>query len=102
MTIELYANEVVTKAGDAQYMETDNKVKGKLILTNQRIYFKPFTVNGTDYNMEIQPNEIRELMPFKTGMFSQDGLNLITKEGKELKFKVKNRDAWSQMINRMC
>ncbi len=102
MTIELYANEVVTKASDAQYIITNDSIKGKLILTNQRIYFKPLTDNGNGYNLEIQPKEIRELMPFKTGMFFQDGLNLITKEGKELKFKVKNRDTWSQMINRMC
>ena len=102
MTIELYANEVVTKAGNAQYMEIDNQVKGKLILTNQRIYFRPFTDKKNGFNMEIEPKDIRELMYFKTKMFFQNGLNLVTKEGKELKFIVKNRDSWSQMINKMC
>lgn len=102
MTIALYANEVVTKAGNAQYLNIDNQVKGKLILTNQRIYFKQLadTVNGL--NIEIEPKEIRELMYFKTRMIFQNGLSLITKEGKELKFIVKDRDSWSQMINRMC
>jgi hypothetical protein len=102
MTIELYANEVVTKAGNAQYVNTEDQVKGKLILTNQRIYFKPSTVKKNGYNLEIEPKDIQELMYFKTRMFLQNGLNLVTKEGKELKFIVKNRDAWSQMINRMC
>ena len=102
MTIELYANEVVTKAGNAQYIELDNQVKGKLILTNQRIYFKPLTDKQNGYNLEIEPKDIQELMYFKTRMFLQNGLNLITKQGKELRFIVKNRDSWSQMINRMC
>lgn len=102
MTIELYANEVVTKAGDAQYINLGNQVKGKLILTNQRIYFRPL-INGSEcLNLEIQPKEIHELLYFKTRMFLQNGLNLVTKEGKELKFIVKNRDSWSQMINKMC
>lgn len=102
MTIELYANEVVTKAGNAQYVNPDQQVKGKLILTNQRIYFKPLTKKKNGFNLEIEPKDIKELMYFKTRIFLQNGLNLITKEGKELKFIVKNRDSWSQMINKMC
>lgn len=102
MTIALYANEVVTKAGNAQYINIDNQVKGKLILTNQRIYFKQLADKVNGLNLEIEPKEIRELMYFKTRMIFQNGLSLITKEGKELKFIVKDRDSWSQMINRMC
>ncbi|MBU1011607.1 MAG: hypothetical protein KKG99_01260 [Bacteroidetes bacterium] len=102
MTIALYANEVVTKAGNAQYLNTDNQVKGKLILTNQRLYFKQLADKVNGLNIEIEPKEIRELMYFKTRMIFQNGLSLITKEGKELKFIVKDRDSWSQMINRMC
>ncbi|PKP35199.1 MAG: hypothetical protein CVU00_03575 [Bacteroidetes bacterium HGW-Bacteroidetes-17] len=102
MTIALYANEVVTKAGNAQYLNIDNQVKGKLILTNQRLYFKQLADKVNGLNIEIEPKEIRELMYFKTRMIFQNGLSLITKEGKELKFIVKDRDSWSQMINRMC
>lgn len=102
MTIELYANEVVTKAGDAQFLVTDNHVKGKLILTNQRMYFKTSMEEQTKFNLEIEPEEIRELLYFKTKMFFPNGLNIVTKEGEELKFTVKNRDSWSLMINKMC
>lgn len=101
MVVDLKANEVVTKAGDVQFFAPESQVKGKLILTNQRIYFKSKEDNYREYNMEIQPSDIRELMYFKTKMFIQNGLNLVTKNGLQLKFVVKNRDSWSQMINKM-
>ena len=101
MTIDLYANEVVTKAGDAQYIFIDKQIKGKLILTNQRIYFKALNETKVEHNMEIEPKDIQELLYFKTKMFIQNGINVVTKEGKELKFLVKNRNSWTQMINKM-
>ncbi len=101
MVVDLKANEVVTKAGDAQFYAPESQVRGKLILTNQRIYFKSKEENFREYNMEILPGDIRELMYFKTKMFIQNGLNLVTKNGLQLKFVVKNRDSWSQMINKM-
>ena len=102
MVIDLKANEVVTKAGDVQFFAIENQVKGKLILTNQRIYFKTLEDEQKEFNMEIQPEEIRELLYFKTKVLFPNGLSVVTKEGKEIKFVVKNRDSWSQMINRMC
>ena len=101
MVVDLKANEVVTKAGDVQFYAPESQVKGKLILTNQRIYFKSIDSTLNDYNMEILPSDIRELMYFKTKMFLQNGLNLVTRNGMQLRFVVKNRDSWSQMINRM-
>ena len=102
MVIDLKANEVVTKAGDVQFFTEINQVKGKLILTNQRIYFKTLEDEKKELNLEIQPEEIRELLYFKTKVLFPNGLNVVTKDGKEIKFIVKNRDSWSQMINRMC
>jgi len=49
MVIPLKANEVVIKAGDSSYLDDAEKICGKLILTNQRIYF--ITSNG-----HITPN----------------------------------------------
>jgi len=40
MTVKLYPNEVVLKAGDTNQVIENNTVDGKLIVTNQRIYFK--------------------------------------------------------------
>ena len=99
MKIDLKPNEQVIKATDSQYMN-GSTVDGKLILTNQRIYFKPSN-DGTDYNLEIMPLDIREVIPFKTGFFSNKGLNIIQKDGLELNFKLNDRDAWCKLVNQM-
>ncbi len=101
MVVDLKANEVVRKAADVQRFSNDGIIKGKLILTNQRIYFKTSEETKADFNLEIMPTDIKELLYFKTGMFSQNGLTFLTKEGKELKFNVKKRDSWSEVINKM-
>lgn len=100
MVVNLKANEMVTKAGNVKYHSINGDVKGKLILTNQRIYFKS-TENTNGHNMEIMPSEIRELLYFKTGMFSNNGMTVLTKDGQELKFIVKKRNEWSKLINRI-
>lgn len=97
MKIDLKPNEMVVKASDSTYLN-GQKVSGKLILTNQRIYFKSEMIN---YNQEIEPAEIREVIPFKTGFFSDNGLNIVKKDGRELNFKVKDRDTWCKLVNQM-
>ena len=101
MVVDLKANEMVKMAGDVQHLSDNNEVKGKLILTNQRIYFQTLSDEKADFNMEIVPQQIRELIYFKTGLFSANGLTLITKEGKEIRFVVKKRDTWTKLINQM-
>ena len=87
MKIDLKANEMVVKASDTKYLN-GSKVRGKMILTNQRIYFKVKDESQTNYELEITPAEIKEVIPFKTGLFSNDGLNIVTKEGSELTFSI--------------
>lgn len=100
MVVDLKANEIVTKAGDVKYHTNDDQVKGKLIITNQRIYFKTLQTDQKEFNLEIQPEDISELLYFKTKFFLQNGLTLVVKNGTELNFVVKGRDSWSTMINR--
>ena len=40
MTVKLNANEVVLKAGDTNQVIENNTIEGKLIVTNQRLFFK--------------------------------------------------------------
>jgi hypothetical protein len=40
MTVKLNPNEIVLKAGDTNQIVESNTIEGKLIVTNQRIYFK--------------------------------------------------------------
>jgi hypothetical protein len=97
MKIDLKPNEMVVKASNSIFLN-GHKINGKLILTNQRIYFKAEEEN---YNQEIVPGEIEEVIPFKTGFLSNKGLNIVKKDGKELNFKVKDRDTWCKLVNQM-
>jgi len=99
MKVDLKANEVVVKAGDSQHLNGNGNINGKLILTNQRVYFK--SPQDSNYNMEIMPSDIEEVIYFNTGMFSSNGLNIVTKEGSQLKFKIRKRDSWGKAINQM-
>jgi len=102
MRIDMNPNEMVIKAGDGDHVSNGNIIKGKLILTNQRIYFKPETNGQLHTDVEIWPTEIKDVMFYNNRLLFSNGLNIITKDGTENKFLVKNRSDWSEMIVRMC
>ena len=103
MKVDLKPNEVITRAGDANHFINggNEKVKGKLILTNQRIYFKTLQADEEKFNKEIMPGDIEEVMFFNSMMIMPNGLSIITKEGHDLRFLVKKRDEWGKMINKI-
>ncbi len=101
MVVKLKENETVLKASDSNYFNADARVVGKLILTNQRLYFKTLNDNTNHFDFEVLFSQIKEIMFFNTWKIIPNGLILVTKEGKELKFLVKNRDQWGTMINKM-
>ena len=67
MTVKLNANEVVIKAGDTNQIINDNKISGKLIVTNQRIYFKTLDEETAKFNLEILLDH-HELILLKTNI----------------------------------
>ncbi len=101
MVIPLKANEVVVKAGDSAYYADSGKVGGKLILTNQRIYFKASNGYTGKYDLEIIPGEILEVIFFNTMKILPTGLNVVMKSGEERKFSLKKRNEIGAMINKM-
>jgi hypothetical protein len=101
MTVKLNANEVVLKAGDTNQVIENNTIEGKLIVTNQRIYFKTISEETEKFNLEILFDNILEVIYFSKGLFSVKGLNLVTKDGRTLCFPLKKRDEIGQLINRM-
>ncbi len=100
MKVDLKANELVVKAGDSKFLNGKD-VNGKLIATNQRVYFVTKDADDNNYNQEIQPTEIREILPFNSFGIIPNGLNIVTKTGEELRFKVKKRKSWEMLINKM-
>jgi len=101
MTVKLNANEVVLKAGDTNQVIENNTIDGKLIVTNQRIYFKTMDEKTEKFNLEILFDNIKEVIYFSRGLFSVKGLNVVTRDGKTLSFPLKKRDEIGQLINSM-
>jgi len=101
MTVKLYANEVVLKAGNTNRLIENNKVDGKLIVTNQRLYFKTINEETDRFNLEILFENILEVIFFGKGIFSVKGLNVVTRDGKSHCFPLKQRDEIGQLINKM-
>lgn len=101
MTVKLNPNEVVLKAGDTNQLIENNKVDGKLIVTNQRIYFKSLNEHTSHFNFEIMFENIMEVIFYNKNMFLVKGLNVITRDGKSHCFPLKKRDEIGQLINRM-
>jgi hypothetical protein len=102
MTVKLNPNEVVLKAGDTNQVVDNNKIEGKLIVTNQRIYFRTMNEETEKFNLEILFENIREVIYFSSGLlFGTKGLNVVTRDGKTLSFPLKKRDEIGQLINSM-
>jgi hypothetical protein len=101
MTVNLKPNEVVLKAGDTSQVIDQTTVTGKLIVTNQRIYFKTMKDDTARFNLEILFDNILEIIYFNRGLFSAKGLNVITRDGMTYSFPLRERDEFGQLINRM-
>jgi hypothetical protein len=101
MTVSLNANEVVIKAGDTNQIVDNKIVDGKLIVTNQRIYFKSLADGTNIHNLEILFENILEVIFYNKGLFLMKGLNIITRDGKSYAFPLKKRDEFGQLINKM-
>jgi hypothetical protein len=101
MTVKLYANEVVLNAGDTNQVIENNTIEGKLIVTNQRIYFKALKEEMDKFNLEILFDNILEVIFYSKGLFSAKGLNVVTRDGKSHAFPLKKRDEIGQLINKM-
>jgi len=95
----LKSNEIVIKAGNSNYIIDNNSIKGKLILTNQRVYFK--SKNDENFDKEILHHDIKEIIFFNTKFFIPNGLNIISKSGNDLYFTIKNRKSWMVFLNKL-
>ena len=100
MKVDLNANEVVLKAGDSRFYMNNMKVLGKLILTNQRMIFQALSGAENILKLEFDPAYIKEVFNFNNRFILPNGLCLLTKDGKEWKFEIRDRNNWAAMIAR--
>lgn len=102
MKLDLKPNETVLKADNTNFSSMGTHAKGKLILTNQRIYFKNQDDQTTDPGMEILPSQITGVEFYNTWYIFPNGMKFTTHDGQELCFTIKDRNSWSRMITSMC
>lgn len=101
MKPHMQPNEVVLKACNSKHFRDRQSSKGKLVLTNQRLFFWPTSNEGQFSLLEILPQQISELHFFNTLLLIPNGINVITKDGRQNMFSVKERNSWTRMINQM-
>jgi len=101
MVVHLKENEVVVRARTGNHIQQGNKIPGKLIVTNQRVYFYSLESVMEPVKLEIQPEDIRELIFFRTRLVVPNGLNLVLKDGRSLCFHIRKRDELGVLINKM-
>lgn len=101
MKLVLQPNEMILMAGNSQLCQPTRQVNGKLIVTNQRIYFRTLEEEHRGCDREIIPQEISDLIYFNTRWLLPFGLTIITKSGTEHQFIVRNRGEWSKLITKM-
>lgn len=99
--MKLYPNEVVLKAGDTNQLIDNTRIDGKMILTNQRIYFKTLALETEKFNFEILFDNILEVIYFGRGFFAAKGLQIVTRDGRNHSFPLRERDEMGKLINRM-
>ena len=101
MKLTLHPNELILMAGNSQLCEPDKQVHGKLIITNQRIYFRVLKESLIDCNKEIMPEEIGDMIFFNTKWLMPYGIRIVTKNGIDYQFFVRKRNEWAKLITKM-
>lgn len=102
MKIDLKSNEVVIRATDTLHSSGASETKGKLIMTNQRIYFKSLSNQTAKHDLELLPGEIKDILLYNILRIIPRGLDLVTTDGRKLRFAMKKRNEWCRYIASMC
>jgi len=103
MKLELNQNEVVIKAQDSNFIKEENeKVKGKLVITNQRVFFKSIATNISKPDFEILFDQIADIVFFNTMKIIPNGLQILTNDNRDMRFHLKKRNAWVEQLHKMC
>jgi hypothetical protein len=95
MKLVLQPNEMILMAGNSNLCHNDQKINGKLIVTNQRIYFRTMKREHQFCNKEINPVDISEMFYFNVLWILPKGLKIKTKAGEEINFTVSKRSEWA-------
>ena len=102
MKLKLNQNEVIIKAHDSSFLESENaKVRGKLVITNQRVLFKSLKNDIAKPDFELLFDQIADVFFFNSMKFIPNGLRIVTRDEKEMRFCIKKRNDWVKQLHKM-
>lgn len=84
--------------GPANLYRGIEAVGGKIFLTETHLIFNSHKLNIQKGTTKIPYTSIQELLPCKTAKIVDNGLKVITKEGKTFQFVVNERESWVQHL----
>ena len=103
MKSTLRDGEKLIKEGSANLQKNIETVGGKLYLTNQRLVFEAHKLNIQDASSEVEIKNIQSSEPSWTKFLGflpifPNSLSVYTKQGKEFRYVIFGRGAWSAAI----
>ena len=96
---ELELNEEIEIEGPANLFRGIEGVGGKIFLTKKKLIFKSHKINIQKGQTNIEYSTIKEIVKRKTAKLIDNGIRIITNNGKEFDFVVNERDLWLDKIN---
>ena len=91
---ELTENELIEVEGPAGLFHGIENVGGKLFLTNHRIIWTSHKMNIQKGHTEIEYQNIKEIIKRRSAWIIDNGIRIITNDGKKFDFVVNERDLW--------
>jgi len=103
MKILLRRDEMIIKEGEAELHKNIHMVVGRLFLTNQRFVFIAHKFNIRGGITEVELSSIRSIVKCWTKLLGfipifPNSLAVNTRQGKEYRFVLYRRSAWTTVI----
>lgn len=95
---QLSENDTVEVDGPANLFRGMEGVGGRLFLTGDKIIFKSHKLNIQRGQTDIEYASISKFKTRKTGGIIDNGLRIITIDGKEYDFVVNEREVWIEKL----
>ncbi|MDQ3394316.1 MAG: GRAM domain-containing protein [Bacteroidota bacterium] len=96
---ELSENEQIEVEGPANLFRGIEGVGGKIFLTNKKLIFKSHTINIQKGQTDIEYQSIKKIIERKTAKLIDNGIRILTTDGKEFDFVVNEREIWIEKLN---
>ena len=95
----LQSDEEIEIEGPGNLFRGLEGVGGKIFLTTTKLIFKSHKVNIQKGQTDIEYKNIKQIVKRKTTKLIDNGIRVLTKDGKKFDFVVNERDLWFEKIN---